>query len=526
MSTLVADDCFDVASLEAFTGELVEAGFEPIEDSGRRVWRGPIHSAFASLTNAQTMIIAIVPGWPFQPPNLFVEGLNTNHSMLNGFVCMWREGDPSLRWLTVEGLFARIVEWCENAKGGWENDDLGRDAILNFQPKCGILATFDLSALRTGRGGWGDFHGVANSDPFRVELKPGHCASTEQLRGLWFRVGELDTPPPRQLSEVSRCLSRAQRKGLERALRDRRKPDALVASGGVDLILFCWERRGRIDLLVMACKGMDNSWEAIALQTGPNDERSLILRAGPDAPTLRSYRVALFGAGALGGNVAVALAESGLGSLDIVDSDVLAPGNVVRHVAGHDQVGASKVRAVEAVVRNHAPWTEVTCQEKSPNTPSDIGALIANADVIVDATGDAAFTRALAMTASAAGKPLIAGALYRGGFIARVQRQALTDDTPIGQRAGLPQYLVIPPGGDSEDLAIPDVGCSAPVNNAPPAAVLSCSSLMVQAVIDVLTKRFEFDDEVIDVYRPLSEPPFDRIGRVDIPYADHHNTAR
>ena len=43
---------------------------------------------------------------------------------------------------------------------------------------------------------------------------------------------------------------------------------------------------------------------------------------------------------------------------------------------------------------------------------------------------------------------------------------------------------------------------------------------------DALTGRFEFDDEVIDVYRPLSEPPFDRIGRVDIAPADRHNTAR
>lgn len=472
------------------------------------------------------MDIAIVPGWPFQPPALFVTGLDTNHSTLAGLVCMWREGDSSLRWLTVEGLFARIVEWCENAKGGWENDDLGRDAILNFQSKCGILATFDLSALGTGKGGWGDFHGVVNADPFRVELKPGPCASTDQLRGLWFRVGELDTPPPRQLSEVLRCLSRAQRRGLERALNNRRKCEALVASGGVDLILFCWDRRGRTDLLVMACKGIDNSLEAIALQPGPNDERSLILRAGPDAPTLRSQKATVFGAGALGGYVAVAVAESGLGSLDVVDGDVLAPGNVVRHVAGHDHVGASKVRAVEAVVRNHAPWTEVTRQEKTPRTPSDIEALIGKADVIVDATGDAAFTQALAMTASAAAKPLIAGALYRGGSIARVQRQALTNDTPIGQRAGLPQYLVIPPGDDSEDLAIPDVGCSAPVNNAPPAAVLACSSLIVQTVIDALTGRFEFDDEVIDVYRPLSEPPFDRIGRIDIAPAGHHSTAR
>ena len=36
----------------------------------------------------------------------------------------------------------------------------------------------------------------------------------------------------------------------------------------------------------------------------------------------------------------------------------------------------------------------------------------------------------------------------------------------------------------------------------------------------------DLDKKVIDVYRPLSEPPFDRIGRVDITRADHQNTAR
>ena len=52
-----------------------------------------------------------------------------------------------------------------------------------------------------------------------------------------------------------------------------------------------------------------------------------------------------------------------------VDPDVLLPGNVVRHVAGHDQVGASKVEAVSAVVKGHAPWTEVNGSSRSPLAP-------------------------------------------------------------------------------------------------------------------------------------------------------------
>ena len=72
---------------------------------------------------------------------------------------------------------------------------------------------------------------------------------------------------------------------------------------------------------------------------------------------------------------------------------------------------------------------------------------------------------------------------------------------------------IIPPGDSKVDVAEPDLGCSAPVNNAPPASVLACASLIAQAAIDVLMDRFEFEDEVIDAYRPLPETPFDHVGR-------------
>ena len=115
--------------------------------------------------------------------------------------------------------------------------------------------------------------------------------------------------------------------------------------------------------------------DAAVLVAEPNDERTLRLRAGPDSETIGGCRVVLFGAGALGGHVAVTLAESGIEALRIVDVDLLSPGNVVRHVAGHDQVGGLKVNAVQSVIKNHAPWTEVDAVAPSTNLsgPSEIG---------------------------------------------------------------------------------------------------------------------------------------------------------
>ena len=113
--------------------------------------------------------------------------------------------------------------------------------------------------------------------------------------------------------------------------------------------------------------------------------------------------------------------------------------------------------------------------------------------------------------------PFVSGALLRGGFIGRVQRRALDTDAPISNRPKSSSYPPIPPGDAEFEIAEPDLGCSAPVNNAAPASVLACASLITQMAIDTLTERFEFDDEVIDVYRRLPDAPFNRVGRYQRP---------
>lgn len=507
-------DHFDTESLAAFESSLAAAGFELVPVEGWPRWRGPIHQSFSGLTDAITMDVVIRPGWPFQSPALLVDGLDTNHATPGGFVCLWQDGDPSGDWETVEGLLARVEEWCERARSGWDGDDLEGDAFLNFAKKVSAVATFDLPDLGIRSGDVVELRGRVNRDPPRVEVVLGRQNLPNQLRGVGFHVGRLNTPPPRQLSEIFRCLSRKQSGRLERGLDERRRPEPFVNSGGLDLILFCWERHGRPDLLVMACQGMKNETEAIALQPGPMDEQSLILRAGPDATLLRTKTATLFGAGALGGHVAVTLSASGLGCLNLVDGDVLLPGNVVRHVAGHDEVGRAKVQAVHRVISSHAPWTEVAEFQEAPMTPNEIRERITNADVVVDATGNDAFALALAMLAKEDEVPLVSGALYRGGNVARVQRQILRNDTPVHQREEGAPYWVIPQGDVREEFAVPPLGCSAPVNNAPPSAVMACASLMVQVTLDGLTGRFEFDDEVIDVYQSIPEAPLDRIGRL------------
>ena len=157
----------------------------------------------------------------------------------------------------------------------------------------------------------------------------------------------------------------------------------------------------------------------------------------------------------------------GLGSLKLVDPDVLLPGNVVRHVAGHGQVGTAKVKAVQAVIADHAPWTEVACFQEGPGTPSAIRERIADTDIIIDATGNEALLGSLALVAAEMGKPLVSGALYRGGFIGRVQRQVLPTDTPIHLREDSTRYPVIPAGTRKRGLRFSSVGLLGPRQQRP-----------------------------------------------------------
>ena len=515
MSDFEPVETFDVASLEDFTSQLIAAGFEPVTGTELRFWRRRIHPAFAPLTDTTTMQLYVRDGWPVVPPMLLIDGLHANHLTVGGYVCLWHDDDASGNWTTVEGLYERIEQWCHDAQHGWDPRGLARDAQLNFSPKLAVIATFDLAALKVGGPGTsGRFAGEIRH-PQHIELKHGRPRTEEGLNGLWFSLGDLEVPP-RNLEEIRSALTPAHARKVGRELDKRKDVSALTPSGSLDLILIAWDRDERRHLLIAALDGSGDATVAKALDPGPDDEASLILRAGPDAPLLRERSVAVFGLGSLGGHVALTLAESGVGRMLLVDGDRLHPGNVVRHVVNRHGVGFDKVNAVEYVISGHAPWTATAKLPISPIKPSVLAEIVEVVDLIVDATGNPAATQALSSIAERAAKPLIAGALYRGGAIGRVQRQGTPGDTLIRLQLVSPAHLRIPPGANEADEVLdPVVGCSAPVNNAPPASVTACAALLAQAAVDVMTGRFELGDEVVDVYRTLAgEPPFDRLGRV------------
>ena len=130
---------------------------------------------------------------------------------------------------------------------------------------------------------------------------------------------------------------------------------------------------------------------------------------GSEALTrLQSARVAVFGLGGVGGYVVEALARSGVGSLDLIDSDMVSVSNLNRQIlATHSTVGMLKVDAA----RNRVLDINPACNVKTwpvfytPDTADSFD--FTQYDYIVDAIDTVTGKLALVERAKAAGTPII-----------------------------------------------------------------------------------------------------------------------
>lgn len=71
---------------------------------------------------------------------------------------------------------------------------------------------------------------------------------------------------------------------------------------------------------------------------------------------LKNSRVAVFGVGGVGGFVVEVLARCGVGTIDVIDNDVVDPSNINRQIiATADTIGQEKVNVVEQRIRSINP---------------------------------------------------------------------------------------------------------------------------------------------------------------------------
>lgn len=141
--------------------------------------------------------------------------------------------------------------------------------------------------------------------------------------------------------------------------------------------------------------------------------RHIVLRevGGPGQKKLKEAKVLVIGAGGLGSPALLYLAAAGVGTIGVVDDDVVDASNLQRQVIHSDaRIGMPKVFSAEEAMRALNPHVTVRPYNRRLGE-EDAGALFAEYDLILDGTDNFTTRYMVNRAAVAAGKPLVAAAI-------------------------------------------------------------------------------------------------------------------
>jgi adenylyltransferase/sulfurtransferase len=128
---------------------------------------------------------------------------------------------------------------------------------------------------------------------------------------------------------------------------------------------------------------------------------------------LKAARVLVLGAGGLGSPLALYLAAAGIGTLGIVDDDIVEISNLQRQVAHTtESIGTPKALSAAASARRINPLVRIEPHQLRLN-PDNALALIGRYDLICDGTDNFASRFLIADACALAGKTLVSAAVLR-----------------------------------------------------------------------------------------------------------------
>ncbi len=143
--------------------------------------------------------------------------------------------------------------------------------------------------------------------------------------------------------------------------------------------------------------------------------RHIVLRevGGPGQQKLQAARVLIIGAGGLGSPVIQYLAAAGVGTIGVVDDDVVSLSNLQRQVI-HDtaRVGEAKVTSVAAAIARQNPHVSVE-PHRFRITEKNAEALVALYDIVADGSDNFGTRYAVSDACFRVGKPLVSAAVGR-----------------------------------------------------------------------------------------------------------------
>ncbi|WP_441250361.1 adenylyltransferase/sulfurtransferase MoeZ [Kitasatospora sp. McL0602] len=128
---------------------------------------------------------------------------------------------------------------------------------------------------------------------------------------------------------------------------------------------------------------------------------------------LKNAKVLCVGAGGLGSPALMYLAAAGVGTLGIVEFDVVDESNLQRQIIhGHSDIGRSKAESARDSVKEINPYVDVVLHEERLDN-SNVMEIFSGYDLIVDGTDNFATRYLVNDAAVLLGKPYVWGSIYR-----------------------------------------------------------------------------------------------------------------
>lgn len=156
-------------------------------------------------------------------------------------------------------------------------------------------------------------------------------------------------------------------------------------------------------------------------RAGPSDLGHRV----PAVKTLYDKRILVVGTGAIGAPIVLELARNGCATLQLIEHDVLEPGNSVRWPLGASAWGTRKLRALEKFIDAEYPSTKVIAEHFNLGSDKDdelLTAAIGEAHLVIDASASHGITSLLDERCRQQTVPLItvsATPSVKGGVVVR-----------------------------------------------------------------------------------------------------------
>jgi len=212
---------------------------------------------------------------------------------------------------------------------------------------------------------------------------------------------------------------------IEAAVPDRDRPVVLYCAGGVRS-LFAGQTLQALGYTnvrslaggFQAWKSSGHAWTMPAVLSHEQKQRYsrhlLMPEVGAEGQArLLAARVLLIGAGGLGSPAALYLAAAGVGTIGIVDFDVVDLSNLQRQVIHTtDRIGTKKVESARTAIAALNPEVKVIAHDEML-TGENVERIIAGYDVILDGTDTFETRYTLNDAAVAAGIPVVHASVYR-----------------------------------------------------------------------------------------------------------------